>query len=134
MSVELRQIPVDTETFEIWGDGAIVGFISWRRSTEWLSRGHVSYEVAEAHRCKGYAKEALRQLLDMVADRWPEVIDQVQICCAVDNVASRLVIEHCGGERDVSRGKIFQDPTDGKWTISYWVPVKKVLDDAEQKD
>ena len=127
MSVELRQIPVDTETFEIWGDGAIVGFISWRRSTEWLSRGHVSYEVAEAHRCKGYATEALRQIVERAGD-------PVQVCCAVDNVASRLVIEHCGGERDVSRGKIFQDPTDGKWTISYWVPVKKVLDDAEQKD
>ncbi len=132
--VELKIIPVETETFEIWAYGAIVGFISWRRSHEWLSRGHVSYEVAESYRNHGYAKAALATLLGRIEANWPEVINQVQVCCAVDNVPSRAVIEANGGVRDLSRGEIFQDPTDGKWTISYWVPVKKPLDSQVKKD
>ena len=132
--VELKMIPVETEVFEIWAYGAIVGFICWRRSKEWLSRGHVSYEVAEAYRCKGYAKAALAAIVEHIRDDYRDIFDQVQVCCAVDNVPSRAVIEANGGVRDESHGEIFQDPTDGRWTISYWVPVKKPLDSVNHKD
>src|SRR5579862_329256 len=130
--LELRSLPVNIMAWEILVGGKVVGHISWARSTEWLSRGHISYEVAEQHQCKGYAKGALREVLTYITDAWPD-IEKVQICCAVDNVASRCVVERCGGERDLSRGEIFQDPTDGRWTVSYWVPVKKVVDEVEEK-
>src|SRR5579859_93555 len=130
--LELRYSPVDILTWEIAVNSKIVGHISWRESKEWLSRGHISYEVAEQYRCKGYAQGALKMVLEYIYRVFPEY-EKVQICCAVDNVASRCVVERCGGERDLSRGEIFQDPTDGRWTVSYWVPVKKVVDEAEEK-
>ena len=131
--LELIELPKDTRSFEVKVDGKVVGFIAWRQAVEWSSRGHVSYEIAEEHRCKGYAKGALKTLLQHIELEYGNEFDKVQICCAVDNVASRCVVERCGGERDTSRGEIFRDPTDGKWTVSYWVPVKNMVDTAEQK-
>lgn len=131
--IELHFMPQDTLSWEIRVKGRPVGFIAWRQTTDWYTRGHVAYEVAGEHQGKGYAKAALGALLDYIRARYPDH-ERVQICCAPDNVPSRRVIEANGGERDLSQGEIFQDPTDGKWTISYWVPVKKVVDTTEQKD
>ena len=131
--LHLELLPTDIEVFAIMVGEERVGSIAWRATDEWNTRGHVSYAVAEEHRCKGYAKAAVNALLDRILDmEWR--FDKVQICCAVDNVASRAVVEACGGIRDLSRGEIFKDPTDNQWTVSYWVPVKKVLDTVNHKD
>ena len=129
--IRLDLLPTDTEVFAIMVGEERVGSIAWRHTNEWTTRGHISYVVEEEHRCKGYAKAAVRVLL---AQAEADGVEQVQICCAVDNVASRAVVEACGGVRDLSRGEIFKDPTDNQWTVSYWVPVKKVLDTVNHKD
>jgi predicted acetyltransferase len=41
-------------------------------------------------------------------------IDPALVTCAVDNVASRLVIEHAGGRFDVPFGE----------TLRFWVPTR----------
>lgn len=53
------------------------------------------YWLGEPYWAKGYASEAARALVDLffkVTDR-----DQLMISCRVDNLASRRVIEKCGG-------------------------------------
>ena len=129
--IHLDLLPTDTEVFAIMVRDERVGSIAWRHITEWNTRGHISYVIKEAHRCKGYAKAAVRILL---AQAEADEVEQVQICCEVSNVASRAVAEACGGVRDLSRGEIFKDPTDNQWTVSYWVPVKKPLDTVNHKD
>ena len=131
--IHLDLLPTDTEVFAIMVGDERVGSIAWRHTTEWNTRGHISYAVAEEHRCKGYAKAAVMMLLEHIFVAHPE-FEQVQICCEVSNVASRAVVEACGGVRDLSRGEIFKDPTDNQWTVSYWVPVKKPLDSVNHKD
>ena len=130
----IRLLPTDTEVFAILVDGVKVGMIAWRRTDEWTSRGHISYAVDEEHRCKGYAQTAVKELLVYISSEYPGEYEKVQVCCVVDNVVSRRVVENCGGERDLSRGEIFKDPSDNAWTVSYWVPVKKMLDTSDQKD
>ena len=121
LRLDLR--PTDTEVFAIMVANERVGSIAWRATDEWNTRGHISYAVAEEHRCKGYAQAALRELLAYIEIKRPEY-ETVQICCVVDNIPSRRVAEACGGVRDYSRGEIFKDPTDNQWTVSYWVPIK----------
>ena len=83
----------------IW-DGEFCGRIGfrWQPGTEELPAhvlGHVGYAVVPWKRRRGYASEALRLLLDDVAEvglRW------IEITTDPDNVASRRVIEKVGGE------------------------------------
>lgn len=130
--LELIEQPKDTRTFEICYLGNVIGHLAWRETEDWNSRGHVAYEVSEQWQNKGHATMALKTLLQHVSLEYPEY-KQVQICCEVSNIRSRRVVEKCGGERDISRGEVFQDPTDGKWTVSYWVPVKNMIDTELKK-
>lgn len=83
----------------IW-DGEFCGRIGfrWQPGTEELPPhvlGHVGYAVVPWKRRRGYASEALRLLLDEVAEaglRW------IEITTDPDNVASQRVIEKVGGE------------------------------------
>jgi predicted acetyltransferase len=81
-----------------WCGGEIVGRASIRfELNEYLAEagGHIGYAVLPRHRGQGFATAILEQ--SMVVAR-SEGVDDVLVTCAVDNVASRLVIERCGGE------------------------------------
>ena len=57
--------------------------------------GHIGYYVRPSVRRRGHATAMLAQALPIAAELG---IDPVLITCDADNVASRKVIESCGGE------------------------------------
>lgn len=79
-------------------DGEFAGQISlrWQQGTPALPPtclGHIGYGVVPWKRRRGYATEALRQVLPLAA---AEGLPYVEITCDIDNVASRRVIEANG--------------------------------------
>lgn len=64
--------------------------------------GHIGYDVRPTARRRGHATAMLRAALP-VAQRLG--IDAVLITCDADNIASRKVIESCGGELADQRGR-----------------------------
>jgi predicted acetyltransferase len=99
----------------------------WVEADEWLGRiqlrqrlnerllaggGHIGYDVAPEHRRRGHATAMLRAMLDLAAQEYG--IDSALVTCDPDNVASRKVIEACGGQ--------LEDERDGK--LRYWVPTR----------
>ena len=78
-------------------DGVLVGRSSIRhRLNPFLQRigGHIGYGVVPQHRRRGHATEILRQSLDVIRTIG---VDRVLVTCDITNVASRRVIERCGG-------------------------------------
>lgn len=63
--------------------------------------GHVGYSVRPSMRGRGFARQALREVLEVA---WDMGIDRVLITCSEDNEASRRVIEACGGKQEDIRG------------------------------
>lgn len=85
-------------TYWLW-DGEFCGLINfrWQRGTAELPPhvlGHIGYGVVPWKRGKGYATEALKQLLPLASE---EGLPYVELTCDPDNVASRKVIESNGG-------------------------------------
>jgi predicted acetyltransferase len=79
-------------------DGEFAGQISlrWQPGTPELPPtclGHIGYGVVPWKRRRGYATEALRQMLPLAA---AEGLPYVEITCDADNIASRRVIEANG--------------------------------------
>jgi predicted acetyltransferase len=74
--------------------------------------GNVGYDVPPEHRRRGHATAMLRAMLPIVAEHYP--VGQVLLTCDTDNVASRKVIESCGG--------VFEDERSGK--LRYWIRVQ----------
>ena len=79
-------------------DGEFAGQISlrWQDGTPELPPtclGHIGYGVVPWKRRRGYATEALRQMLPLAA---AEGLPYVEITCDVDNIASQRVIEANG--------------------------------------
>ena len=82
----------------LW-DGEFCGQISfrWQPGTTDLPPtclGHIGYSVVPWKRRRGYATEALRQLLSIVRQ---EGLPFVELTTDIDNVASQRVIEANGG-------------------------------------
>jgi predicted acetyltransferase len=71
--------------------------------------GHIGYDVRPTARRRGHATAMLRAALPVA---YGLGLDPVLVTCDVPNVASRKVIEACGG--------CFADQMDGK--LRYWVP------------
>jgi predicted acetyltransferase len=84
--------------------GEIVGRTSVRHELDdWLLRegGHVGAGVLPAYRGRGHATEILRQSLVVARAAG---VDRVLVTCDEDNVASRRVIEACGGRLEILPG------------------------------
>ncbi|MCO1656604.1 GNAT family N-acetyltransferase [Pseudonocardia humida] len=88
-----------------WVDGAeYLGRLAVRhRLTPRLLEGggHIGFDVRPSARRRGHATAMLRAALPVVAGLG---IDRALVTCDVDNVASRKVIEACGGEFEDRRG------------------------------
>ena len=80
-------------------DGEFAGTITfrWQPGTDALPSyvlGHIGYAVVEWKRGRGYATQALHDMLELPRR---EGLHQVEITTNVDNVASQQVILHNGG-------------------------------------
>jgi predicted acetyltransferase len=97
-----------------WGEGQeYLGRIQLRQRLNGAlleTGGHIGYDVAPEHRRQGHATAMLRAMLPVV--RADYGLGHVLITCDTDNVASRKVIEACGG--------VYEDTRRGK--LRYWVP------------
>lgn len=71
--------------------------------------GHIGYSIRPSARRQGHASAALQQTLELAGEM---EIEQVLVCCAEDNAASRTIIEAAGGEYEDSRAG----------QRRYWVP------------
>ena len=98
-------------------EGEVVGRVSLRHElNEFLSHigGHIGYGVRPARRNQGYATEMLRQALVKSAELG---IQRALVTCDVDNIASRKVIERCGG---ILEG-VTADPAQAVQKRRYWI-------------
>jgi predicted acetyltransferase len=109
-----------------WVEETIVGRLMLRHSlNDFLSRigGHIGYVVVpehrrREHRRRGYATEMLRQGLVLARSIGME---KVLVTCDEDNLASRRIIEKCGGEYEDSRS----GPEAPGGTRRYWIALPK---------
>ena len=95
-------------------DGQAVGFLNLRlRLNDYLLEkgGHIGYSIRPSERGKGYAKESLRQGLQVAKEK---NIKRALVTCSTENPASRAVILANGGQ--------FDDVRNG--TERYWIEVE----------
>ena len=95
-------------------DGQAVGFLNIRLClNDFLLEegGHIGYSIRPSERCKGYAKEALRQGLQVAKEK---NIKKALVTCSTENPASRAVI--------VANGGVFEDVRNG--VERYWIDLE----------
>ena len=95
-------------------DGQAVGFLNIRlRLNDFLLEegGHIGYSIRPSERGKGYAKESLRQGLQVAKEK---NIKKALVTCSVENPASRAVI--------VANGGVFEDVRNG--VERYWIDLE----------
>ena len=94
--------------------GQALGFLNLRlRLNDYLLEkgGHIGYSIRPSERGKGYAKESLRQGLQVAKGK---NIKRALVTCSTENPASRAVILANGGElEDVRNG-----------TERYWIELE----------
>ena len=94
--------------------GRALGFLNLRlRLNEGLLNhaGHIGYSIRPSERGKGYAKESLRQGLQIAKEK---NIRRALVTCSTENSASRAIILANGGElEDVRNG-----------TERYWIDLE----------
>ncbi len=116
-----REVP-RLPAHDFWiSDGEFCGRISFRfqPGTEELpptAYGHIGYTIVPWKQRRGYATEALRQILPVARS---EGFSRVLITCDDDNEASKKVILANGG---TPAGKTPHDKRPGHWKLGYWVP------------
>ena len=95
-------------------DGQAVGFLNLRlRLSDYLLEegGHIGYSIRPSERGKGYAKESLRQGLEVAKGK---NIKRALVTCSTKNPASRAVI--------LANGGVYEDVRNG--TERYWIEVE----------
>ena len=93
--------------------GKAIGFLNLRlRLSNFLLEevGHIGYSIRPSERGKGYAKEALRQGLQVAKEK---NIKKALVTCSVNNPASRAVI--------LANGGFIEDVRNG--VERYWIEV-----------
>ena len=104
----------DTQLVAFSRDGQAVGFLNLRlRLSDYLLEGggHIGYSIRPSERGKGYAKESLRQGLQIAKGK---NIKRALVTCSTENPASRAVILANDGElEDVRNG-----------TERYWIDLE----------
>ena len=112
MGIGLPENRVPSIQFVSFDDvGRALGFLNLRlRLNEGLLNhaGHIGYSIRPSERGKGYAKEALRQGLEVAKEK---NIKRALVTCSTENPASRSVILANGGQ--------FEDVRNG--TERYWI-------------
>lgn len=99
-------------------NGVVVGRVSVRHVlNEALAQvgGHIGYGVIPSQRNRGYATAMLRLAMPICASLG---IRQALITCDASNIASRKVIEKCGGIFE----RIINCPDTGHPKMRYWLP------------
>ena len=112
MGINLPENRVPSIQFVLFDkSGHALGFLNLRlRLNEGLLNyaGHIGYSIRPSEQGKGYAKEALRQGLQVAKEK---NIHRALVTCSMDNPASRAVILANGGQlEDVRNG-----------TERYWI-------------
>ena len=112
MGIGLPENRVPSIQFVLFDEsGHALGFLNLRlRLNEGLLNhaGHIGYSIRPSERDKGYAKESLRQGLQVAKGK---NIKRALVTCSTENPASRAVILGNGGElEDVRNG-----------TERYWI-------------
>lgn len=95
-------------------DGQAVGFLNIRLClNDFLLEegGHIGYSIRPSERGKGYAKESLRQGLQVAKKK---NIKKALVTCSTENPASRAVI--------VANGGLFEDVRNG--VERYWIDLE----------
>ena len=95
-------------------DGQALGFLNLRlRLSDYLREkgGHIGYSIRPSERGKGYAKESLRQGLEVAKGK---NIKQALVTCSTENPTSRAVI--------LANGGVYEDVRNG--TERYWIEVE----------
>ena len=115
MGINLPENRVPSIQFVSFDDvGRALGFLNLRlRLNEGLLNyaGHIGYSIRPSERGKGYAKEALRQGLQVAKEK---NIKKALVTCSVENSASRAVI--------VANGGLFEDVRNG--VERYWIDLE----------
>ena len=105
MGIGLPENRVPSIQFVLFDEsGHALGFLNLRlRLNEGLLNyaGHIGYSIRPSERGKGYAKEALRQGLQVARSK---NIKRVLVTCDCDNAASRAVILANAGALEGVRG------------------------------
>ena len=94
--------------------GHALGFLNLRlRLNDYLLEkgGHIGYSIRPSERGKGYAKESLRQGLQVAKDK---NIHRALVTCSIKNLASRAVILANGGQLEDIRHE----------TERYWIDLE----------
>ncbi len=114
MGINLPENRVPSIQFVSFDDvGRALGFLNLRlRLNEGLLNyaGNIGYSIRPSERGKGYAKETLRQGLQLAKEK---NIQKALVTCSVNNPASRAVI--------LANGGIFEDARNG--VERYWIEV-----------
>ncbi|KJQ77708.1 GNAT family N-acetyltransferase [Streptococcus oralis] len=115
MGINLPENRVPSIQFVLFDEsGHALGFLNLRlRLNEGLLNfaGHIGYSIRPSERGKGYAKEALRQGLQVAKEK---NIKKALVTCSVENPASRAVI--------VANGGAFEDVRNG--VERYWIDLE----------
>lgn len=114
MGINLPENRVPSIQFVLFDDvGRVLGFLNLRlRLNEGLLNyaGHIGYSIRPSERGKGYAKETLRQGLQVAKEK---NIKKALVTCSVNNPASRAVI--------LANGGLIEDVRNG--VERYWIEV-----------